>query len=48
MKVAAATAGTGMGRFSSMPTAALQIAVPAHAYARTYRSELSVTVTSGP
>ncbi|MGH9153015.1 MAG: hypothetical protein ACRD03_11595 [Acidimicrobiales bacterium] len=48
VKVAAAAAGTSMGRFSFTPTGALQIAVPAHAYARTYRSELSVTVTSGP
>jgi hypothetical protein len=48
VKVATAAAGGGMGRFSFTPTAALQIALPAHAEAATYRSELSVTVTSGP
>lgn len=46
--VAVAGIGAGMGRFIFSPTAALQIAVPASAYARTYRSELSLSVTSGP
>lgn len=40
--------GAGMGRFIFGPTAALRVAVPASAYARTYRSELSLSVTSGP
>lgn len=48
VKVATAAAGNGMGRFSFTATAALQIALPAHADAAMYRSELSVTVTSGP
>ena len=48
VKVATAAAGSGMGRFSFTPTAALQIALPAHAGPALYRSELSVTVTSGP
>lgn len=46
--VAVAGIGAGMGRFIFSPTAALQVAVPASAYARTYRSELSLSVTSGP
>ena len=48
VKVATAAAGSGMGRFSFTPTAALQIALPAHTAAAMYRSQLSVTVTSGP
>lgn len=46
--VAVAGIGAGMGRFIFSPTAALQVAVPASAYSRTYRSELSLSVTSGP
>lgn len=46
--LAEARAGTGMGRFTFSPAAALEIAVPAGAYARRYRSELSMTVLSGP
>ncbi|HUR18391.1 MAG TPA: WxL domain-containing protein [Acidimicrobiales bacterium] len=46
--VAVAGIGAGMGRFIFSPTAALQVAVPASAYARTYRSDLSLSVTSGP
>lgn len=46
--VATATAGSGMGTFTFDPTAALAVSVPAHAYARAYRSELSISVTSGP
>lgn len=46
--VATAAAGTGMGTFVFDPTASLAVSVPAHAYARTYRSELLISVTSGP
>ncbi len=37
----------GLGRFTFAATGALRVAVPANAYARTYHSELSVSVTSG-
>lgn len=46
--VAVAGAGVGMGRFTFTPAGGLRVAVPASAYARTYRSELSLSVTSGP
>ena len=46
--VAAAAAGAGMGTFTFEPTGELAVAVPAHAYARAYRSELSISVASGP
>lgn len=46
--VATAPVGTGMGTFVFQPTSTLAVAVPAHTYARVYRSELSVSVTSGP
>lgn len=46
--VASASADTGMGSFIFGPTSDLTVAVPAHAYARTYRSELAISVTSGP
>lgn len=45
--VATAPAGTGMGRFVFDPSS-LTVTVPANAYARTYRSELSVSLASGP
>lgn len=48
VKVAGADAGAGLGRFNFAPTGALRVEVPASAYARTYRSELSVSVTPGP
>lgn len=46
--VAAAAAGTGMGTFAFAATSGLVVAVPAHAYARAYRSELAISVASGP
>lgn len=46
--VATAPAGTGMGTFVFEATTSLAVAVPAHAFARTYRSELAISVTSGP
>lgn len=46
--VASASVGTGMGAFVFTPTGALRVTVPANAYARSYRSELSLSVTSGP
>lgn len=45
---AVAGAGVGMGRFTFSPAGGLRVAVPASAYARTYRSDLSLSVTSGP
>lgn len=48
VQVATARAGTGMGTFVFRPTSSLAVAVPADAYARAYRSELAVSVTSGP
>lgn len=45
--LAVAAADTGMGRFLFDPSE-LTVAVPAHAYARAYRSELSISVASGP
>jgi hypothetical protein len=46
--VAHAHPGTGMGRYIFTPTAGLHVTVPAAAYAGTYRSAVSVSVTSGP
>lgn len=46
--VATAPAGTGMGTFRFEPANRLAVAVPAHAFARTYRRELAVSLTSGP
>lgn len=46
--LAAAAAGTGMGTFVFDPTTGLSVAVPASAYAHAYRSELSISVASGP
>lgn len=46
--VAVASTGTGMGRFTVTPASGLRVAVSADAYARTYRSDVSLSVTSGP
>lgn len=45
--VASASGGAGMGRYVFTPSA-LRVTVPADAYARAYRTELSLSVTSGP
>lgn len=45
--IATAEAGTGMGTFVFTP-GVLRVTVPARTYARAYRSELSISITSGP
>ncbi|MDP9403151.1 MAG: hypothetical protein M3P85_07395 [Actinomycetota bacterium] len=48
MAVAHADAGTGMGRFAFSAMDGVRVSVPADAYAGAYRSELSLSVASGP
>lgn len=45
--VATAGEGTGMGSYAFTP-GELVLAVPARAYASTYRSEIAISITSGP
>lgn len=45
--LATAPPGTGMGSYSFVPHD-LVLTVPASAYATTYRSEIAISVTSGP
>lgn len=45
--VAVAGAGAGMGTYAFTP-ADLTLTVPAGAYAATYRSEIAISITSGP
>lgn len=47
VKIASAAADTGMGKYDFSATT-LTVSVPASTYAKTYRSELTVTVASGP
>ena len=44
---ATAVAGTGMGSYAFFP-GDLVLTVPASAYATTYRSEIAISITSGP
>jgi hypothetical protein len=46
--VGRAEEGAGMGTYLVTPSDQLVLALPASAYAGTYRSELSITVSSGP
>jgi hypothetical protein len=46
--VARAHPGSAMGRYTFTPTAGLRVTVPADAPTGTYRSDVSVSVTSGP
>lgn len=46
--VATAAVATGMGRYAFSPAALLQVALPGDAFARTYRSDLLLSVSSGP
>lgn len=48
VSVATAAAGAGMGTFVFTPAGMLRVTVPASAYARAYRSQLSISITSGP
>jgi hypothetical protein len=47
VKIASAAAGTGMGRYD-FGAVSLSLTVPASAYAKTYRSDVTVSVVSGP
>ena len=44
----AAADGTGMGSYTFSQGGSLTLSVPASAYARTYRSDMTVSVNSGP
>lgn len=46
--LAVAQTGAGMGRFTFTPTGPLTITVPRDSTERSYRSELWISVTSGP
>lgn len=48
VKIASAAAGTGEGTYTFTQTGPLTLTVVAAAYARTYRSEITVSVASGP
>jgi len=48
VKIASASAETGVGTFDFTQTGPLSLTVPARAYAATYRSEITVSVSSGP
>ena len=45
---AAATGGSGMGSYTFSQGGALNLSVPASAFARVYRSEVTVSVNTGP
>lgn len=47
VQIASAALNTGMGKYDFSATS-LTVSIPASTYARTYRSELTVTVASGP
>jgi hypothetical protein len=47
VKIASAAADTGMGKYDFSSTS-LALTVPASAYAKTYRSDLTVSLVSGP
>ncbi|MDQ3914431.1 MAG: WxL domain-containing protein [Actinomycetota bacterium] len=48
VKIATAAPGTGEGTYTFSPSGPLTLTVVAGAYARTYRSEVTFSVTSGP
>jgi hypothetical protein len=48
LTVAHAPPGTGMGSYTFRPTAGLHVTLPMGASPGTYRSEVSISVTSGP
>lgn len=47
VKIASAAVDTGMGRYD-FGSVSLSLTVPASAYAKTYRSDVTVSVVSGP
>ncbi len=48
VKVASAALDAGMGNYDFTPGGSLTLTVPSSAYAKTYRSEVTVSVVSGP
>lgn len=48
VKVASATVNTGMGTYDFTQSGPLTLTIPASAYALIYRSELTVSLSSGP
>lgn len=46
-KIASAAVDTGMGKFD-VGAAALTLSIPASAYAKSYRSDLTISVNTGP
>lgn len=48
VKIASASPGTGAGTYTFTQSGPLTLTVVAAAYARVYRSEITVSVTSGP
>lgn len=48
VKVASAAEGTGMGKYIMGVPNPVELALPANAYAGTYRSDVTVSVVSGP
>lgn len=48
VKIASAALDAGMGKYDFTPGGSLTLTVPASAYARTYRSEVTVSVVAGP
>ncbi|MDQ4126309.1 MAG: WxL domain-containing protein [Actinomycetota bacterium] len=47
VKIASAATGDGMGAYSVTP-GQLSLSIPASAYAKTYRSDVTVTLSTGP
>jgi hypothetical protein len=47
VKIASAAADTGMGKYD-LGAVSLSLSIPASAYAKTYRSDVTVSVVSGP
>lgn len=48
IKIASAAVDEGMGTYDFTGTNALSLSIPASAYAKTYRSDVTVSVVSGP
>lgn len=47
-KIASAAVGEGVGTYTFMQTGPLTLSIPAAAYAGLYRSEITISVASGP
>ncbi len=48
VKIASAAVDTGMGKYNFSLAQPLELTVPANAYAKTYRSTVTLSVVSGP